>query len=80
MFRNNIESDARYCRCSLPIFHPQLALLIQIKNFGRGAGIESCGEDSVVLPRTGSGPVKSERCRNGAVGESSTFRLFVSMI
>jgi hypothetical protein len=60
MYKNNIESDARYCRCSLPIFHPQLALLIQIKSFGRRAGIESCGEDSMVLPRTESGPVQSE--------------------
>jgi hypothetical protein len=31
------------------------------------------------FPRT-SWLVKSERCRNGAIGESSTFRLFVSMM
>lgn len=60
MYINNIESDARFCRCSLPIFHPQLALLIQIKSLGRRAGIEPRGEDSMVLPRTGSGPVESE--------------------
>lgn len=49
-----------YCRCSLPMFHPQLALLLQIKGFGRHIGNESCGEDSMVLPRTGSGPGESE--------------------
>ena len=54
MYINNIQTFARYCRCSLPIFQPQLALLIQIKSFGRRAGIVSCGEGSMVLPGTGS--------------------------
>lgn len=46
---SNIASGARYCRCSLPIFHPQLELLLPIKGFGRRGGIESIDEDSMDL-------------------------------
>jgi len=64
--------QARFCRYALPILPADLKLLHEINGFGRWAGFQFCCVQK--------GPGKRERCRNGAFGESSTFRLFVSMI
>ena len=57
-----------------------MPLLFEINGFDKGAGMARCGEDPLKLASTGSMLEKRERCRNEAFGESSTFRLFVSMM